>query len=201
MIKNKIELLSPAGDFYKGKAALDFGADAIYFGAKLFSLRARASNFDYKDIKNMCIYAHKLGKKAYLVTNIICHNHDIKSFTTFLHRVMKYKIDGFICSDPFIINTIKQNYPKAEIHISTQQSVTNSKAALFFQRNGASRIVMARETSFNELKQTVKNVNNKIDIECFVHGAMCIAYSGRCMLSNYFCLRDSNAGGCAQSCR
>ena len=198
---NRTELLAPAGDLQRAKLALDFGADAIYFGAKQFSLRARASNFEWNDIKEISKYAHKLHKKIYLVVNIICHDIHRHNFLPFLHQLMKYKPHGLICSDPFIISTIKKHYPNVEIHISTQQSVTNSKSALFFARNGASRIIMARETTFNDLKQTIKNVHNKIDIEYFVHGALCIAYSGRCMLSNNFCLRDSNVGGCAQSCR
>jgi putative protease len=198
---NKIELLAPAGDFERAKLALDFGADAIYLGAKQFSLRARASNFEHDDIKQICEYAHEMRKKVYLVINIVCHNVHIKNFVKFLHEIMKYKPDGLICSDPYIIYIVSKLYPHVEIHISTQQSVTNSKSALFFARNKAKRIIMARETCLNDLKQTIKNVNKKIDIEYFVHGALCIAYSGRCMLSNNFCLRDSNVGGCAQSCR
>jgi putative protease len=198
---SKVELLAPAGDFERAKLAFNFGADAIYLGAKQFSLRARASNFEYRDIKQIIDYAHKLNRKVYLVTNIVCHNSNILNFIPFLHKLMKCNPDGLICSDPYIISTIKKLYPNVEIHISTQQSVTNSKSALFFKRNGASRIIMARETSFNDLKRTIKNVDKKIDIEYFVHGALCISYSGRCMLSNNFCLRDSNVGGCAQSCR
>lgn len=198
---NKIELLAPAGDFERAKVALDFGADAIYLGAKQFSLRARASNFEQRDIKDICDYAHKLNKKVYLVINIICHNVHLLNFTKFLHEIMKYKPDGLICSDPYIISIVSKLYPHIQIHISTQQSVTNSKSALFFARNGAKRIIMARETCLNDLIKTIKNVHKKIDIEYFVHGALCIAYSGRCMLSNNFCLRDSNVGGCAQSCR
>lgn len=198
---NKVELLAPAGDLQRAKLALDFGADAIYLGAKQFSLRARASNFEDNDIKQICEYAHQKKKKVYLVMNIVCHNIHLQNFTKFLRTIMQYKPDGLICSDPYIISIVRKLYTQVEIHVSTQQSVTNSKSALFFARNKANRIIMARETSFNDLRQTIKNVHKKIDIEYFIHGALCIAYSGRCMLSNNFCLRDSNIGGCAQSCR
>lgn len=196
----KVELLAPAGDINRGKIALDYGADAIYFGAKAYSLRARASNFNFSDIKEMIDYAHTQNKKAYIVTNVLCHNAMLKTLDEFIQKIASYNPDGFIVADPAIINCIKK-YSNAEIHISTQQSVTNSKAALFWKRNNAKRIVLAREVSYIELKEMVKNLNNVIDLEYFIHGAICIAYSGRCMLSNNFCLRDANIGGCAQSCR
>jgi putative protease len=201
MNNQQIELLAPAGDLNRGKIALDFGADAIYLGAKAYSLRARASNFDYEQVAEISEYAHHLNRKIYLVSNIVCHNHMLEGFTNFINNVMQYKIDGFLCTDPFIIKKIKTNYPNVDIHISTQQSVTNSKSALFFARNGAKRIVTAREVSFKELIPMIKNVQKKIEIEIFCHGAVCIAYSGRCMLSSNYCLRDANNGGCAQSCR
>jgi putative protease len=198
---NKIELLAPAGDINRAKLAFGFGADAVYFGGKAYSLRARASNFDFEQIKELTDYAHNLNRKVYIVTNIICHNHMLTGFTKFLNNLMKCNPDVLLCSDPYIIQTVKNLYPQVKIHISTQQSVTNSKAALFWQRNGASRIVTAREVSLNELKPMIKNVNHKIEIEIFGHGAVCVAYSGRCMLSSNYCLRDANNGGCAQSCR
>jgi putative protease len=125
----------------------------------------------------------------------------LDDFLSYLRKMKKYNPDGYIVSDPFIITQIRKIDKKTQIHISTQQSVTNSKAALFFKRNECQRVILAREVSFSELKLLMKNVEKKIDIECFVHGAVCIAYSGRCMLSNNFCLRDANIGGCAQSCR
>ncbi|MDR0825674.1 MAG: U32 family peptidase [Mycoplasmataceae bacterium] len=195
------ELLAPAGDLQRGKMAIDFGANAIYFGAKVYSLRSRASNFDYPQLYEMINYAHEHKAKAYIVSNIVCHNHMLAGVKDFLIEVMKTAPDAFLCTDPYIIKMIKSNYPRANIHISTQQSVTNSKAALFFARNGAKRIVTAREVSFNEIKEMIKNVNGQIEIEMFVHGAVCISYSGRCMLSSNMCLRDANNGGCAQSCR
>ena len=200
-MNNKTELLSPAGDNFKAKIALEYGADAIYFGGKQYSLRARASNFDFDDIKSTIQLAHKMNKKVYIVTNILCHNVHLKNAKNFFNEVLKYKPDGFICADPYIVELIRKLDKSVEIHISTQQSITNSKAALFWKRNNASRIVLAREVEYENLKPLVNNVAKDIDIEYFIHGAVCIGYSGRCMLSNNYCLRDANIGGCAQSCR
>jgi len=200
---NKIELLSPAGDMNKAKIAFEFGADAIYLGLKLFSLRARASNFDFNDLKNILAYAHKNNKKVYLVTNIICNCILAKQFASFIKKIstFKDKPDAYICGDPYIIESIQKYIKNAVIHITTQQSVTNSKAALFWASNKAKRVILSREVSYLELKQLVKNVNKKIEIEIFTHGAVCISYSGRCTISNNFTYRDANIGGCAQSCR
>ncbi|MDR2821563.1 MAG: U32 family peptidase [Mycoplasmataceae bacterium] len=198
---NKVELLAPAGDLYRGKIAIDFGADAIYLGGQAYSLRARASNFDFSAIEEISEYAHSRGRKIYLVVNVLNQNGMIGGFKGYLQEVMKYKPDAFIVSDPFVIKTITECVPNAQIHISTQQSVSNSKAALFFARNKCTRIILSREVQFKEVELLIKNVNHKIEIETFVHGAVCIAYSGRCMLSSNFCLRDANIGGCAQSCR
>jgi putative protease len=200
-MNNKIELLAPAADLTRGMMAINFGADAIYFGGKEFSLRMRASNFDLLEMNKMIDYAHSMNKKAYLVTNVVCRNHTLLNFNKFFTEIIKNPPDAFLCTDPAIIQKILAVNPKSVIHISTQQSVTNSKAALFWARNGAKRIVTAREVSKDELKLMIKNVQNKIEIEIFIHGAVCISYSGRCMLSSNFCLRDANNGGCAQSCR
>ena len=197
----KPELLAPAGDIFRGKLSLDYGADAIYFGGTQFSLRARASNFTNDKIKEMCEYAHSHNKKCYLVTNILCHNIHLSNLRTYLKEIMAYKPDAFITSDPAVITAILEINPNAEIHISTQQSTTNSKASLFWKRNGCKRLILARELSYDEIKLMQKNLNGAIDIEYFIHGAVCIGYSGRCVLSNNFCLRDANIGGCAQSCR
>jgi putative protease len=197
----RVELLAPAGDLNRGIIALDFGADAIYFGAQQYSLRARASNFTPDNIREISEYAHSKNKHIYLVANILCHEPMLPGFKPFLDNVMKYKPDAFISSDPFIISSIHKNYPEAQIHVSTQQSITNSKGALFFKKNGATRVILSREVSYDELKQMTKALNGAIEVETFVHGAVCIAYSGRCMLSNNFCFRDANIGGCAQSCR
>ncbi len=195
------ELLLPAGSIEKAKYALHYGADAIYVGPKAYSLRARSSNFDIKDIKEIVDYAHEINKKVYVALNIICHNADVKNFENYFKKMIDTKIDGVIVADPFIAKTIRKLNKNIEIHISTQQSVTNSKACKFWKRNNATRIVLGREVSYEELKILLKNLNNEIEIEYFIHGAVCISYSGRCMMSNNFSLRDANVGGCAQSCR
>lgn len=197
----KVELLSPAGDLNRGIYALNYGADALYLGAKAFSLRARASNFEIDEIAKIISYAHSSNKKVYLVTNIICHNVHMTNFISFIKELIKLQPDGFICADPYVINEIRKINKDIEIHISTQQSVTNSKAALFFKDNGANRIVLAREVSYQQVVDMIKHLHNAIDIEYFIHGALCISYSGKCMISNNFSLRDSNVGGCSQSCR
>ena len=200
-MKNKVELLCPAGDKERAYYALNYGADAIFIGAKQFSLRARASNFEIDDIKEIVDYAHRINKKVYLVTNVICHHFLAAEFNKFFAQIAPLKIDGFISADPFIIKTIHDNYKECDIHISTQQSITNSKAALFFKNYGATRVVLAREMKLEEISATTTALKNKMEVEIFIHGAVCIAYSGRCMMSNNYSLRDSNVGGCAQSCR
>lgn len=200
-MKNKVELLLPAGDKERAYYALNYGADAIFLGAKMFSLRARASNFELSDIEEIVKYAHSLNKKVYLVTNTICHNALAGIFKKFFDQIYPLQIDGFISADPFIIKTIHDSYQNCDIHISTQQSITNSKAALFFKKFKATRVVLAREMKLDEIKATTQALMGKMEVEAFIHGAVCIAYSGRCMMSNNFSLRDSNVGGCAQSCR
>lgn len=196
-----VELLAPAGDINKAKTAIDFGADAIYLGGFNYSLRARASNFDFLQIKEISKYCHERNKKWYIVVNVVNQNSMLKNFDQYFKNILKYQPDACIVSDPFIISSIRKIDKKIPIHISTQQSVTNSKAAMFFADNGAQRIILARETTYDETKEMIKNINNKIEVESFIHGAVCVGYSGRCMLSNHFCLRDSNIGGCAQCCR
>jgi putative protease len=198
---NKVELLAPAGDLNRGKIAFDFGADAIYFGGQAYSLRARASNFTLENIYEISEYAHLRNKKIFLVINVLNQNGMLDGFEKYFKEILIAKPDAFIVSDPYIIKKVKALCPDAKIHISTQQSVSNSKAASFFARNGCSRIILSREVSFIELKGLLKGVDGKIEIETFIHGAVCIAYSGRCMLSSNFCLRDANIGGCAQCCR
>lgn len=199
---NKIvELLAPAGDIEKAYTALNFGADAVYVGGKSYSLRARAGNFELNELKEICEFAHSKNKKIHIVLNVICHNALIDGFEEYLEKIMSLKPDALIVADPFIIYKIFTLYPSANLHISTQQSICNSKSCLFFKNNGASRIITARELSYENLKNLKDCIKNNIELECFIHGAVCIAYSGRCMLSNNFSLRDANVGGCAQSCR
>ncbi len=197
----KIELLAPAGTFEKAKLALDYGADAVFLGAKSYSLRARASNFSYEQIDEIIKYAHTNNKKVYIVANVLCHNFLIPQLDEYLKTITSFNPDGFIVADPTIIYKLKKDYPQFEIHISTQQSTTNSKAALFWKRNHATRVVLSRELSLKEIEDITINLKDAIELEVFIHGAVCISYSGRCMMSNNFSLRDANVGGCAQSCR
>ena len=198
-MKKKIELLSPAGDLERLKVTLLYGADAVYIGGQDYSLRANANNFSIEEIKEACTFAHKLNKKVYLTLNIVFHNEDIAGVNDYIRDVANAGIDAFIVSDPFIIRYIKTNFPKVEVHLSTQNSTTNIEAVNFFKREGVDRVVLARELSIYEIKDIIDKTG--IDVEIFIHGAMCTFYSGRCTLSNYLTNRDSNRGGCSQVCR
>lgn len=195
---DKVELLSPAGDIERLKIALLYGADAVYIGGQDYSLRANANNFSIDEIKEACEFAHKLGKKVYLTLNIVFHNEDLVGVYDFIKQVVDAQIDAFIVSDPFIIKYIKDNFD-VEVHLSTQASTTNKESVKFWKEERIDRVVLARETSIKEIKEIYDET--KIDLEVFIHGAMCTFYSGRCCLSNYFTNRDSNRGGCAQICR
>lgn len=195
---DKVELLSPAGDLERLKIALLYGADAVYIGGQDYSLRANANNFSIEEIKEACAFAHKLGKKVYLTLNIVFHNEDLTGVYDFIKQVVDSKIDAFIVSDPFIIKYIKDNFD-VEVHLSTQGSTTNKESVKFWKEEKIDRVVLARETSIKEIKEIYDET--KLDLEVFIHGAMCTFYSGRCCLSNYFTNRDSNRGGCAQICR
>lgn len=198
-MKDKIELLSPAGDLDRLKVTLLYGADAVYIGGKEYSLRANANNFSIDEIKEACRFAHSLGKRVYLTLNIVFHNEDLVGVEDYIRQVVEAGIDAFIVSDPFIIKYIKSNFKDVEVHLSTQGSTTNIESVKFFKDEGVDRIVLARELSKGEIKDIIDKT--KIDIEVFIHGAMCTFYSGRCVLSNYVTNRDSNRGGCAQICR
>jgi len=195
---DRVELLSPAGDIERLKIALLYGADAVYIGGQEYSLRANANNFSIEEIKEACEFAHNLGKKVYLTLNIVFHNEDLNDVYNFIKQVVDAKIDAFIVSDPFIIKYIKDNFD-VEAHLSTQASTTNKESVKFWKEEGIDRVVLARETSIKEIKEIYDET--KLDLEVFIHGAMCTFYSGRCCLSNYFTNRDSNRGGCAQICR
>ncbi len=197
MIK-KVELLSPAGDLERLKIALLYGADAVYIGGREYSLRANADNFSLDEIKEACTFAHNLKKKVYLTLNIVFHNEDLTGVYDFIKAVVDAGIDAFIVSDPFMIKYIKENF-NVEVHLSTQASTTNIEAVKYWKNEKVDRIVLAREVSIREIEEILKEVD--IDLEVFIHGAMCTFYSGRCCLSNYFTNRDSNRGGCAQVCR
>ena len=196
---DRIELLSPAGDLERLKVTLLYGADAVYIGGERYSLRANATNFSFSEIKEGCDFAHKLGKKVYLTLNIVFHNSDMDGVEEYIKNVVDCGIDAFIVSDPFIISHIKSNYPNVEVHLSTQNSTSNYKTVEFFKREGIDRVVLAREMMLDEIKEVIDKTG--IDIEVFIHGAMCTCFSGRCALSNYVTNRDANRGGCAQVCR
>ena len=195
----RIELLSPAGDIERLKVTLLYGADAVYIGGEKYGLRANATNFTIDQIREGCIFAHKLGKKVYLTLNIVFHNEDMDGVEEYISSVVDAGIDAFIVSDPFIISYIKKNFSDVEVHLSTQNSTTNYKSVEFFQKQGIDRVVLARELSLSEIASIIEKTG--IDIEVFIHGAMCTCYSGRCALSNYVTNRDANRGGCAQVCR
>ena len=197
-MKNKIELLSPAGDLERLKIACIYGADAVYIGGKDYSLRANANNFSIEEIKEACDFAHKLNKKVYLTLNIVFHNEDISGVYDYIKKVVEAGIDAFIVSDLFIVKYIHDHY-NVEVHLSTQASTTNSESIKYLMQEGVKRVVLAREVGLKEIKEIIDET--KVDVECFIHGAMCTFYSGRCVLSNYFTNRDSNRGGCAQVCR
>ena len=196
---NKIELLSPAGSMDRLKIALLYGADAVYIGGRDYSLRANAKNFSIDEIREACQYAHKLGKKVYVAVNIIFHNEDTIGLVDYLKELEDCQVDAIVVADPLVINLVHENNINIAIHVSTQYSVVNYEAVMFFKNLGVERIVLGRETSRDEIKEIIDKTG--LDIEIFIHGAMCSSYSGRCVLSNYFTNRDANRGGCAQICR
>ena len=194
-----IELLAPAGDLEKLKFAFHYGADAVYIGGQNFSLRANAKNFSLEDIKAGVEYAHKMQKRVYVTVNIIFHNKDTEGLEEYLWELSRIHVDAVIVSDLFAIELIrKQNIP-LEVHLSTQASVLNHKSASFYKSLGVTRIVLAREASREDIKAIKESTG--LELECFVHGAMCTSLSGRCVLSNRLTNRDANRGGCAQICR
>ena len=195
----KIELLAPAGNLEKLKFAYLYGADACYIGGRNFSLRANAKNFSIEEINEACEYAHSLGKKVYVTVNIVFHTEDTEGITNYLKELSNAKVDAVIISDPFVIDIINKNNIDLKVHISTQASTLNYETVMFWKSLGVERVVLARELSRDEIKDIIDKTG--MEIETFVHGAMCSSYSGRCVLSNYFTNRDANRGGCAQICR
>ena len=192
------ELLAPAGDLERLKYAIHYGADAVYLGGPLLGLRANAINFTFDEIKEGAAFAHKYGKKIYVTVNIVLHNKEIKEVINYLKELENCDIDAIIVSDLTIVELAKEN-TNLEIHLSTQASVMNVEACKFYKEIGVTRIVLARETPREDIKEILDNVD--IEIECFIHGAMCSGVSGRCVLSNFLTNRDANRGGCSQICR
>lgn len=193
----KVELLAPAGDLKRLKIAIMYGADAVYIGYEKLSLRANATNFSFEDIKEAVIFAHNRGKKIYVTVNIVLHNEEIKIVDEAIKNLSEIGVDALIISDPAIFKYA--NKYNMEIHLSTQASMMNYKACEFYKKQGVKRIVLARECSREDIIDIIENTN--IDIETFIHGAMCAGVSGRCVMSNVFTNRDANRGGCSQVCR
>lgn len=200
-MNKKIELLAPAGDLEKLKIAFVYGADAVYIGGQIFGLRASARNFSFEDMEEGIRYAHERGKRVYVTLNIIPHNEDLKELPGYLEKLSELKVDAVILSDPGTLMYVKEYAPNLEIHLSTQANNTNYMSANFWYKQGVKRIVLARELSFKEIKEVGDNIPKDLELEGFIHGAMCISYSGRCLLSNYMADRDSNRGQCAHPCR
>lgn len=196
-----IELLAPVGDMEKLKMAIKYGADAVYFGGELFSLRAGAGNLSVDEIREGMSMLHDAGLKGYMTVNIYAHNADLKPLREYLGRIKDIPIDAFIISDPGVMTIIREELGDAEIHLSTQANTTNMLAAAFWRKNGIRRIVAARELSLKELSRIDDYISGDMEIEAFVHGAMCMSYSGRCLLSNYMTGRDANQGECSHPCR
>lgn len=201
MNKEQFELLAPAGDLEKLKIAIIYGADAVYFGGEMFSLRAGAGNLTTEEMEEGIAFAHERGKRCYLTLNIFAHNEDIEPLTDYLRRIAPLGIDAFIVSDPGIVDLLQEIIPDAEIHLSTQANMTNYRTAGFWHKMGVKRLVLARELTFPEISSIREKIPAEMEIEAFVHGAMCISYSGRCLLSNFMIERDANRGMCAHPCR
>ena len=198
---NKPELLAPGGSLEKLKTAIMYGADAVYIGGESFSLRVAAENFSYEDMKEGIKYAHDRGKKVYLTANIIPHNKDIDEFEDFIKEIRPLGFDAVLISDLGMFDMMHTLAPEIPIHISTQANNVNWRSAATWYKLGAKRVVLAREMSFDEIKEIREKIPEDLELEAFVHGAMCISYSGRCLLSNYMTNRDANQGACSHPCR
>lgn len=198
---NKVELLAPAGDLEKLKMAIKYGADAVYIGGESFGMRTAAKNFTQEDMIEGVEFCHQRNKKVFVTLNIIPHNEDFIGLREYLLFLDSIKVDAVIVADPGVLTFVKETIPNMEIHLSTQANNTNYHSAKFWYNQGIKRIVTARELSFDEIKEFRKAIPENMDIESFVHGAMCMAYSGRCLISNYMASRDANRGSCAHPCR
>lgn len=196
----KVELLAPAGDLEKLKTAIDYGADAVYLAGEAFGMRKASKNFDEQQLVEGVEFAHSKGKKIYITLNIIPHNEDLIGLEEYVEFLARINVDALIVSDPGIYSVVRSVNKDIEVHLSTQASVTNYETVKFWHNLGVKRIVLARELSLKEIKE-IKTKVPDMDLEVFVHGAMCISYSGRCLLSNYMTGRDANRGDCAQACR
>ena len=196
-----MELLSPAGNFEKMKAAILYGANAVYLAGKLFGMRSAADNFDNEELAEACKYAHERGVKVYLTLNTMPRDSEFGMLENFLCEIKDIGIDAFIVADLGVLSLLKRIIPDCEIHISTQTSVVNSEACKMYMSLGAKRIVLSRELNIEQIKRIKDAIPPQLELEAFIHGSMCISYSGRCLISNHFVKRDANRGACTQPCR
>uniref|UniRef100_UPI0040281A36 peptidase U32 family protein n=1 Tax=Coprococcus sp. TaxID=2049024 RepID=UPI0040281A36 len=201
MAERKVELLVPAGSLEVLKVAVDYGADAVYIGGQAYGLRAKADNFSIEEMKKAVKYAHAKNAKVYVTANIFAHNYDIEGMKAYFEQLKDTGVDAVLVSDPGIFMLAKETMPDMELHISTQANNTNYLTYNFWYNMGAKRVVTARELSLVEIKQIREHIPEDMEIESFMHGAMCISYSGRCLLSSYFTGRDANRGACTHPCR
>ena len=197
----KPELMIPASSLEVLKTAVTFGADAVYIGGEVFSLRAKSKNFSLDDMREGIAFAHEHGTKVYVTANILAHNGDLDGIETYFHELKEIKPDALIISDPGVFQIAKEICPEIDVHISTQANNTNYRTYRFWHTMGASRVVSARELSLKEIRELRDNIPEELEIETFIHGAMCISYSGSCLLSSYFTGRDANQGACTHPCR
>ena len=197
----KVELLAPAGNLYKLKIALKYGADAVYIGGEAFSLRVAADNFTPEEMREGIEFAHAMGKKVYVTANIIPHNRDLKEMERYFKEIYELGADAVLISDLGAFNICRKAAPDLEIHISTQANNTNYMTVQSWHEMGAKRVVLAREMTLSEVREIRDNISRECELEIFMHGAMCVSYSGRCLLSNYMTARDSNYGACSHPCR
>ena len=196
-----MELLAPAGDKQKLIMAIHYGADAVYLASTRFGLRTFAGNFDLEGLKEAVEYAHSHKVKVYVTVNIIPHESDLKDLPEYIIYLEKIGVDAVICADLGVISIVRRVAPNLDVHVSTQANITNSESAMVYVNMGVKRLILAREMTLEEIKEFRSKIPNNIEIEAFAHGAMCISYSGRCLLSNFFTGRDANRGACVQACR
>ncbi len=202
MLYNKyMELLAPAGDKQKLIMAIEYGADAVYLASTRFGLRTFAGNFNLEELEEAVKYTHERNVKVYVTVNIIPHESDLKDLPEYIKYLEKINVDAVICADLGVISIVRRVAPNLHVHVSTQANITNSESAMVYVNMGVKRLILAREMTMEEIKTLRSHVPEDVELEAFCHGAMCISYSGRCLLSNFFTERDANRGACVQACR
>ncbi len=200
-LRTKPEILSPCGNFEKLRFAVRYGADAVYLAGKSFGMRTASDNFTDEELKEAIEFAHKHGVKVYITANVMPRESELYDFARYIEYLGNIKPDAVIVADLGVLSLIKEKAPELEIHVSTQANTVNSRSCRMFYELGAKRVVLSRELSLEEIKRIRDNIPNELELEAFVHGAMCVSHSGRCLLSNFFVGRDANHGACAQPCR